>query len=378
MKIAIDSGPLKSGHAVRGIGFMVKELIAALENLTDKEFRLDAFDFQSEPGRKKLESKKYDIVHYTYFFPYSTTLPDKKYAKKVIVTIQDLIQLIYPQNYKAGVKGKLNFIKQKFRLKMVDAVITISETSKKDIVRFLGIPPEKVYVVYLAPRGIFKKIRVSKKKVEEIREKYKLPKTFVLYVGDVNYNKNIPGLVRACKASKIPLVITGKHALEIEELGLDLKHLKGPRDWFRFIFNIPHPELAHFSDLIDEFRKNPNIVRTGFVPDEDLVLLYNLASVYVQPSFYEGFGLPIIEAFRSQTPVIIAKTNALVEIAGGAALIADPENFKDLAEKINYIVKNPKVAEKFVKKGLKRVKDFSWEKTAKDIKKVYLSVLGED
>src|SRR3989344_2745905 len=256
MKIAIDSGPLSGGHAVRGIGKMVSGQIEAMKRLRYKDIKLETFDFQSEDGKKKLENGKYDIVHYPYFFPYSLTLPTQKQGKKTVVTIQDLIHLIYPKHYPSGIRGKLNLLKQK---------------------------------------------------------KFGLPSTFVLYVGDVNYNKNIPNLIKACNTAKIPLVIVGKHALEVEELGLNLKHLKGPRDWFRFIFNIPHPELAHFKGLVKEFKGNTNIIRTGFTTEEELVEIFNLASVYVQPSFYEGFGLPVLEAMASGTPVVIAKTNALVE-----------------------------------------------------------------
>ena len=370
IKVAIDTGPLSGGHAVRGIGKMVGGQIEAMKRLRHKDIKLETFDFQSEDGKKKLENGKYDIVHYPYFFPYSLTLPTQKQGKKTVVTIQDLIHLIYPKHYPSGIRGKLNLLKQKMRLRNFDAVLTISETSKKDIVRFLGISAQKIHVVYLAPRKIFKQI-TNHQSLKTVQKKFGLPSTFVLYVGDVNYNKNIPNLIKACNTAKIPLVIVGKHALEVEELGLNLKHLKGPRDWFRFIFNIPHPELAHFKGLVDEFKGNPNIIRTGFTTEEELFEIFNLASVYVQPSFYEGFGLPVLEAMASGIPVVIAKTNALVEIANSAALVADPKDPKDMAKKINEAMRNKKIREQLIKKGFENVKKFSWEKTAEEMIEIY-------
>jgi len=204
-----------------------------------------------------------------------------------------------------------------------------------------------------------------------VQKKYGLPSSFALYVGDVNYNKNIPGLIEACELAKISLVIVGKQALEIEEGGVDLHYLRGPRDWLRFLFNVPHPELAHYKELIEEFKDSKRVIRLGFIPSEDLNVIFNLASVYVQPSFYEGFGIPVWEAFAAGCPVVVAKTNALTEIAGGAALIADPRNPKEMAEKITEIIKNPKTKEELIKKGTARVKEFSWDRVAREMVEVY-------
>ncbi|OGM25348.1 hypothetical protein A2715_04855 [Candidatus Woesebacteria bacterium RIFCSPHIGHO2_01_FULL_39_32] len=377
IKIAIDSGPLSDGHAVRGIGVMVREQINALKNLKTKELKrivIENFDFQNEDGRKKLESGEYDVVHYPYFFPYALTMPEKKQGKRMVVTIQDLIHLVYPKHYPPGIRGKINFFKQKTRLKNVDAVITISETSKKDIVRFLGIPAEKVHVVYLAPKKIFRRLEISDSRLAETKNKYNLPNKFALYVGDVNFNKNIPNLIKACRVAKIPLVICGKQALEIEERGVDLRTLQGPRDWARFLFNIPHPELAHYEELLTEFKKSKSVIRTGFVPDEELAKIFNLASVYVQPSFYEGFGLPVLEGMASGTPVVVARTNALTEISQDAALVVNPKDPKDMAEKINTAIRNLEVRSRLTQKGLARIKDFSWEKTARETIKIYKEI----
>jgi len=364
MKIAIDKGPLTSGHKVRGIGVHTRELIEAIKRTKDKDINLSCVDFE------KSDLSKYDIVHYQNFHPYFPTLPSKKQAKKVVVTIHDLIPLIYPKQYPPGAKGKINFVKQKLRLKYVDAIITISETSKKDICRFLRIDPEKVHVVHLAPKKIYKKSGDEKFKLQ-VKNKYNLPDSFVLYVGDVNYNKNIPTLLKACKKAKKNLVISGKQAKEIENMGIGLDVLGGPQDWVRFLFDIPHPENAHYKDLLGMFKNGGKIIRPGFVSDEELVGIYNLATVYVQPSFYEGFGLPLLEAFSCGIPVVASKIQAHKEVADDAAVYFETENVDELSKKINILFKDKKKRKEMIEKGVERNKEYSWGKVARETIKVY-------
>ncbi|KKQ97147.1 MAG: Mannosyltransferase [Candidatus Woesebacteria bacterium GW2011_GWA1_39_12] len=149
MKIAIDAGPMSKGDVGRGIGFYTEQLVKHLKKLKDVD--LDLVD----AARNDLT--KYDIVHYQKFHPYFFSVPFTKSIPSIL-TIHDLIYLIYPKHYPAGIKGKLRFLIQRELVKKMDAIITVSETSKKDIVRFLGIPQEKIHVVYLAPREIFKKM----------------------------------------------------------------------------------------------------------------------------------------------------------------------------------------------------------------------------
>ena len=260
MRVGIDLGGLTGGHAVRGIGVHTSQLWQALEQESKgtKKFKISKYS----PG------KKYDLVHFTVFKPFVLSLPFNKPAPKVILTIHDLTPLIYPKHYPPGVKGKLIFFLQKILIhRSVDAIITISETSKKDICRFLGAAPEKVFLIYLAPREIFKKV-INEKALSQVSAKYKLPRDFVLYVGDVNYNKNIPNLIKACQIADLPLVICGKQAKEIERMDLN------------------HPELRHLKDI-----NWSGVKRLGFVPYIYLPAIYSLAKVYCQPSYYEGFEI---------------------------------------------------------------------------------------
>lgn len=334
MKVAIDSGPLQGGDSIRGIGFHTRELIRELKKLEDNTFKIDAIDFN------KSDLSKYDVVHYPYFRPHDLTLPFNKPAKKVVVTIHDLIRLIYPHAYPPGIKGQMKFMIQKFNLRNVDAIITISETSKKDIVRFLNFPPEKIFVTYLAPQTKIK---------PKSSQKLNLPEKFVLYVGDVNYNKNLLNLAKACKLAKLKLVMIGQQSL-IEDVNDNIEN----RPWKEFL---------------RLYKNDKDIIRLGYV--ENLDEVFNKAAVYCQPSFYEGFGLPLLEAFERNIPVAASKTQALVEIGGNACLYFDPHNPEDIAKKLEKILTNKKISTDLIKNGRERLKHFSWHKCAKETKSIY-------
>jgi len=347
MKVAIDSGPLTSGHSIRGVGFYTRHLSEALKK--EKSVEVDVVDFA------KADLSHYDVIHYPAFHPYFLTLPFNKPAKTV-VTIHDLIPLIYPKQYPSGLRGKLKFLIQKLLVSRVDAVITVSETSKKDIVRLLGVPSGRVHVTYEAAGDIFRPIK-DEETLAKIKNKYDLPPKFVLYVGDVNYNKNVGGLAEACKLIGVPLVIVGKQA-KTED------------------FDRNHPENRAFVNLLEKYGNDPEIIRVGFVPDEDLVAIFNLGAVYCQPSFYEGFGLPVLQAMACGTPVVCAKTQALVEIAKGASLFADPKNPKEISEKIQQALIDNELRSQLVETGRILARNYSWEKTAKKTIDVYRKVLA--
>ncbi|MCJ7805554.1 glycosyltransferase family 4 protein [Patescibacteria group bacterium] len=339
IKVKVDTKPLISGDVVRGVGFYTSQLISHLEKLKEIE----------------LVEKDFDIIHYPYFNPFFLTLPVNNNVK-TIVTIHDLIPLIYPKQYPSGLKGAIRYRIQKNAVKKADAIITVSETSKKDIVRFLGIPAEKIFVTYEAAGEMFRKLEVGSW-MSDVVKRYGLPERFVLYVGDINYNKNIPALVEACKIINTPLVIVGKQAADLEKMSLI------------------HPELSHL--LTHKSLILSHSLRLGYVPDEDLVKIINLATVYCQPSFYEGFGLPVVQAFACGVPVVASKTQALVEIGDDAAIFVDPGNPKDIAAGIKRVIENRNLREELIEKGLRRIKDFSWDKTAKETVKVYRKVVGE-
>ena len=339
IKVKVNTRPLFSGDVVRGVGFYTVQLISHLKKLKEVE----------------LVEKGFDIIHYPYFNPFFLTLPVGNNVKTV-VTIHDLIPLIYPKHYPPGIKGNIKFLIQKLLISKMDAIITVSETSKKDIVRFLGVPAEKIFVIYEAAGEIFKPV-TSHQSLVTVQNRYKLPSNFVLFVGDINYNKNIPALVEACKMINVPLVIVGKQALELEKMDLN------------------HPELSHLT--VHRSLLTGHSLRLGYVPDEDLVKIFNLATVYCQPSFYEGFGLPVVQAFACGTPVVASKTQALVEVADDAAIFVDPQSPKDIAAGIKRVIENTNLRRELIEKGFRRITEFSWDKTAKETVSVYRKIIGE-
>ncbi|OGM08587.1 hypothetical protein A2159_03045 [Candidatus Woesebacteria bacterium RBG_13_34_9] len=367
MKVALDKRALEGSHKLRGVGFYSKELALALINEAKKTKNIDInlVDFS------KSNLKYFDIVHYLDFNPFFLTLPFK-FPTRTVVTIHDLIPLIYPNHYIPGIRGKIKYFFQKLNIKKVNAIITVSETSKKDIVRFLGIPADKVCVIYLAPGTIFQPEKDTKK-LREVARKYNLPIKFVLYLGDINYNKNIPNLIRACSIAKYPLVIVGKHALEIEDK-LKAPEVMGVQDFIRKTSKKDHPEIEHLKEVL-ELIKLHNVMRLGYLSDEDLVSIFNLATCYCQPSYYEGFGLPMAQALACQTPVVASKTQALVEIFEGCAIFAEPGKPQDLAEKIKLVCENFSLRASLIKEGNNKMQKFDWNKVAKETIDVYMEVL---
>jgi glycosyltransferase involved in cell wall biosynthesis len=354
MKVAIDISPIRTGHKVRGVGMYTKRLVESLEEEVKrkKEIEIIPVDFRHQPST--ISHQAFDLVHYPYFDLFFLTLPLKKSAK-TIVTIHDVIPLVFPEHYPPGIKGKMKFLIQKFSLQGVVAVITDSQNSKKDIVKYLNYPENKIHVIPLAPGEKFRKLKTEDWKLKA-RKKYSLPESFILYVGDVNWNKNVLGLAKACKKIKIPLVILGKKAT--------LKN-----------FDQSHIENQPLVQLLKLYGKDPDIIRLGFLAGDDLVRIYNLATVYCQPSFYEGFGLPVLEAMACGCPVVASKVASLPEVCGEAAFMVDPKDYNNITQGLKKVMSDKKTRDKLIRKGLEQAKKFSWEKTAKQTLGVYEKVV---
>jgi len=346
MKIGIDISPLKSGHhiqhRVRGVGFY-------LENLKNSLLKYCPENSYIFFEKKEKLPEDIDLIHFPYFEPFFLTLPIVK-RKKTVVTVHDLTPLVFPGFFPAGIKGKIKWNIQKILLKQANRIITDSISSKNDIVRFVGYPEEKIDVVYLAAGEQFKKLEIGNWKLE-IEKKYGLPNSFLLYVGDVTWNKNLPRLIKAAIKADIQLVMVGK-ALTEEDFDKN-------NSW--------NQDLAEVQKLAE----NKNIIRLGFVPTEDLIALYNMATVFVMPSIYEGFGLPILEAMSCGCPVVTSKEGSIPEVAGDAAFYVDAYSEEDIAKGIKKVFKDNKFREDLSEKGIRHAKRFSWEKTAAHTMEVY-------
>jgi glycosyltransferase involved in cell wall biosynthesis len=346
MEIAIDVSPLKSGHSVRGVGFYLKYLQESLLEI-DQE---NNYTFFSD---YRLLNVIPDIVHFPYFDPYFITLPlYKKY--KTVITIHDLTPLVFPEAFPSGMKGKLRLQIQKRLAKQSNAIITDSEASKKDIERIMNINTKKIHVIYLAAASEYVQVN-DQVALNAVKKKYNLPDEFLLYVGDVTWNKNLVRLVNAVKKTSIPMVMVGK-ALASNDYNRE-------NPW--------NKDLV----IVQELCLNDEQIKIlGFVTTDDLVAIYNLATVFLMPSLYEGFGLPVLEAMQCGTPVITSDKGSLPEVAGNAAYIVDAYDENSIFEGIVTVVNNKNLQAEMKEKGFRQAKKFDWKMTAERTKEVYEEV----
>ncbi|MCL4366992.1 glycosyltransferase family 4 protein [Patescibacteria group bacterium] len=345
IKIAFDVSPLQAGHQTRGVGFYIQNLLQQLKK--DSRVKVVEFDNLSQV-------KRADLVHYPFFDFFKASLPlYKKYP--TVLTIHDVTPLLFPQRYPAGVRGLINLLRQKLALTNIDMVITDSESSRSDIIKILGIKEDIVQSIYLAAGSDFQILRDAKF-LKKIKTKYSLPDRFVVYTGNVNWNKNILNLAKGCLESDLDLVIIGKS--------------------FTQKYNLDHPELRSFARFIEEYADNPRIHLLGFVETTDLVGIINLANVGLLPSFYEGFGLPILEFQACGLPVVTANTASMPEIAGQAAMLVDPYQPLEITQAINDVMQNNDLRKELVELGLKNIQRFSWSQCADQTIQVYKKIIN--
>jgi glycosyltransferase involved in cell wall biosynthesis len=349
MHIAIDSTPLASGHSDRGVGIYTKNLIESLKRY-EKDHSYTLFTHGQEIPTSV------DVVHYPYFDPFFLTLPIIK-KKPTVVTVHDVIPLVFPERFPAGVRGTLKWQIQKLSLRGASRIIADSDTSKHDISRFTGFPKEAIDRIYLAPSVGYQGV-VNKKHLEYIQKKFTLPDRFILYVGDVNWNKNVLSLLKAFSLAlkhtpNLMLVLVGKSFINT--------HL---------------PESRHINQIIAQLKIESHIIKTGFVSDEELSHLYALATCLIQPSYYEGFGLPVLEAMTCGCPVIASHSSSLSEIKG-PSLSINPDDPENIASSIIGLLEMPSHKKKdLVKEGYAWAEKFTWQKTAEETIKTYKKALA--
>lgn len=342
MKVYLDTSPLTTGHAIRGIGTYTKQLLQELEK-----------NSEITVVQEKKESKTADVVHYPYFDLFFDSLP-VSFSKKTVVTIHDVIPLEFPEFYKPGIKGSLRFRKQKLALRWVKAVITDSMYSKQKINELLGVANDKITVVYLAANSEFKPQPPAI--IREHKKEYNLPEKYILYVGDINYNKNIPQLIKALKflPEYLSLVCVGKNFTEQDipewqwiSSQLEMSQVQAR---VRFLTDIPATEV------------------------QTLATLYSGAVAYVQPSLSEGFGLPVLEALQCHCPVVSSNRGSLPEVGGAVSVYVEPVA-EDIARGVEKIMAlKPKDLKDLQESGQKWAECFSWKKTAAETIAVYKKI----
>lgn len=276
-------------------------------------------------------------------FPDFAMWPTIKSQKKAVV-IHDLTYIYYPEFVE---KRNLSHLKRVVprSVKNADIIITVSESVKSELVKEFSINPEKCMVTYIPPDKIYYKHQAIN---HSLKKKYGIPNSnYILFVGNLEPRKNLVCLIEAYK--KLPQDIKSKYKLVIA----------GSKGW-------------NLQPLTNQLSKDDskNIILTGFIDKKDMPTLYKMASIFVFPSLYEGFGIPILESMVSGTAVIASDIPVLRETAGLAALYFDPNSPKDLAEKIEVLLSNPNLKTNLVKLGKNNLNRFSWDDNVSNILKL--------
>lgn len=267
---------------------------------------------------------------------------------KTVVTIHDLIFVRYPKLY-SFIDRKIHFNKFKYAAETADVVIAISEQTKKDIVSFLGINSEKIIVLYQGCHAAFKEEFTTKEK-NLVKQRFNLPKEYILNVGTVEERKNLLSLVKAIEDTKHHLVVVGNTKSDYAQNVLSYIKKTNLENSVHFLKNVSMQELA---------------------------IIYQMASVFVYPSIFEGFGIPIIEALYSKIPVITSKDGCFSEAGGKNSIYINPTNIEEIKKAIETVSNNTELQSKMIKNGFEYAQRFNDEVIATNFNKVYTNLLND-
>ena len=372
MKIGIDArmyGP----ESTTGIGTYIK-------NLTDNLFLIDQKNeyilFMGEPAYSEFQppnqrvkkvkvgcpwyswseqiqmpkillKHRLDLVHFPHF-----NIPIF-YPKKFVLTIHDITPKFFP-----GPKVKKSLIRQMgyravfyLGLKRAKKIITISNHTKKNLIKFFQVKADKIETTYLGVDQNFKVI-ADQEKLESIKNKYNITKPFIFYIGVWRDHKNLPGLIEAFN------ILKSKYHLDYQLV------LAGKPD-------SRYPEIEQ---AINNSQFKSDIILPGFVPEAELPLLYNTARLFALPSFCEGFGLVALESLACGTPVVGSNSTSLPEVLEDAAVYFDPKNPESIAKTINQLLTNSGWYKDLQNQGRNQIKKYSWQDCAKKTLAVYQSL----
>lgn len=287
---------------------------------------------------------KIDLLHVTYVAPPALNC-------RTVVSIHDITYEHFPTHFSLRDRLVLSMLVPR-SARQAAMVITLSECTRRDLIERYRLPPTRVVVIPLAAGAEFRPI-LDKRQLETIKRRYATGERFILAVGNLQPRKNLGRLVEAyaflrTQLDAMPtLVIVGKAQWRASEL----------------------------SRKVAALGLQQEVVFTGYVPDEDLALLYSAADAFVYPSLYEGFGLPPLEAMACGTPVVCSKTSSLPEVVGDAAITVDPTNVDELTQAIRQVLVNDDLRAWLREAGLRRAAMFSWQETARRTLQVYRRVL---
>jgi glycosyltransferase involved in cell wall biosynthesis len=284
-----------------------------------------------------------DVLHSPDFIP-----PARMRCPSVI-TVHDLAFLLYPRfltRESARYYGQVDLA-----ARHADHIIAVSASTKRDTVRLLGVPEKKITVIHEAAHPLFTPL-TNETELARVRNHYQLPENFILFVSTVEPRKNLPTLLRAFKLLRDNYKSDAVLAVA------------GNRGWL----------FEQVDQVVAELNLGEHVRFLGGVPNEELVYLYNAAKLFVFPSFYEGFGLPPLEAMACGTPVIVSNVSSLPEVIGDAGMLVAPEDVEGLTVAMWRVLGDENLRREMREKGLKRAQTFSWQRAARETLAVYRKV----
>lgn len=380
MKVALELQPCLKNRS--GIGIYTYELAIRLQNFKDISLDGHIFNFfKRNDLNADLEGLKcsqricklfpYGIyrriwhilpISYRNLFPFQMDITHffnfivpPGVQGKVINTIYDITYLKYPETM-----DKKNLIRIKkdidYSIKRSDRIVTISENSKKDLIDFLGIRENKIEIIPPAVNQEQYSNCFSNKQKGFIKQKYGLPDQYVLYMGTLEPRKNIERLIKSfydlqsqITEPDLYLVIAGKKGWQYETIFQLVKEL----------------------DLIKQ------VIFTGYVEENDKALVYQMAKVFIFPSLYEGFGMPILEAMAAGVPVVTSNVSSMPEVAGDAALLVNPIETAELVNALKIMLKNEQIRQDYIERGYQQIKRYTWEISVNKLYELYMKLMKE-
>ena len=379
MRIGIDIRSLQNDSQSRGIGTYTRSLTQALLAV-DEENEYVFFAFRNRPlpdlcqeaaGKKARVSrltwrkKRFVWLSGQVLFPYAAKKErlDVFYSPEYIVpvlgrvkktiTVHDFINIEYPLYRKrSGALRRLYFYLKDKTLHRADRIISVSRYTKEKIRQLCGIDESRISVIYEAAQDCFRPLS-DRGLFSRVEKKYKIEGRFILYVGAIDYHKNIDGLIKAfsrIKDNSAALLLAG---------------VKNDPGYFEFI-----------KRLIEKLNLKRRIFLLGYVSQEDLAGLYNMALAVISVSFCEGFGLPVIEAMACARPVIASGNTSMAEIAGDCGILVDPYNLEEITAAMDSLLSDECLRNALAEKGFIRSKEFSWEKAAREMIGVWEELVG--
>jgi glycosyltransferase involved in cell wall biosynthesis len=375
--IGLNAHLLSSSQSYRGAGisWYIRNLLKNLDQvspdflqyrvfLSDRAFREPslALQYSRLPTRRPLvrilweqliqplalRRAKVDLLHAMAFVaPVAVPCP-------FVVTVYDLSFWRYPDAFRPFNRWYLKHFTA-YSVKRARAVIAISESTRQDVIKFLNVPPDRVHTIYCGVDGNFRSLPEAK--VAAFKKAHQLPDTFVLFLGTLEPRKNIDGLIRAFARwreedpAAPPLIVAGA------------------KGWY----------YAKIFEQVEALNLTDSIRFPGYIPQDELPLWYNAASLFVYPSHFEGFGLPTLEAMACGTPVITSTVSSLPEVAGSdgtTARLVNPSDIGALARAMAELMSQPDQRASMSEKGKIRAAGFRWEKTARETVALYKRVLA--